>query len=65
LSGRAPASRRDLDFVWDFAALRGAPLKWEHRARAQKRLPCRSFLEWRDPDSNRGHHDFQAPEANR
>jgi hypothetical protein len=25
---------------------------------------CRSFLRWRDPDSNRGHHDFQgSPEG--
>ena len=21
---------------------------------------CRKFKEWRDPDSNRGHHDFQS-----
>ena len=24
---------------------------------------CRSFLRWRDPDSNRGHHDFQGAAA--
>jgi hypothetical protein len=25
----------------------------------------RQFVEWRDPDSNRGHHDFQAPGTSR
>jgi hypothetical protein len=25
----------------------------------KKALLCRAFREWRDPDSNRGHHDFQ------
>src|SRR3954468_11429564 len=24
----------------------------------EKRAFCRGFREWRDPDSNRGHHDF-------
>jgi hypothetical protein len=25
----------------------------------KKALLCRAFREWRDPDLNRGHHDFQ------
>jgi hypothetical protein len=30
-------------------------------SRPRKAVICRPFMEWRDPDSNRGHHDFQAP----
>src|SRR4051794_29349373 len=26
----------------------------------EKALISRAFVEWRDPDSNRGHHDFQS-----
>jgi hypothetical protein len=28
-------------------------------AASEKKLFCSVFREWRDPDSNRGHHDFQ------
>jgi hypothetical protein len=28
--------------------------------RSRKQPTCRHFPQWRDPDSNRGHHDFQA-----
>jgi hypothetical protein len=31
--------------------------------RGRNRLVCRMFREWRDPDSNRGHHDFQSCEV--
>ena len=36
-------------------------------AGAENRAICRDFREWRDPDSNRGHHEFPAarpPRAN-
>jgi hypothetical protein len=32
----------------------------EAPTQATKQPICRHFSEWRDPDSNRGHHDFQA-----
>jgi hypothetical protein len=34
-------------------------------SRRRKVPSCRVFAKWRDPDSNRGHHDFQAPGAGR
>src|SRR4051812_32068969 len=39
--------------VPEFIRLRGPPKR-------PNPVPiCRDFREWRDPDSNRGHHDFQ------
>ena len=32
----------------------------EHHVRNEKRPCLQDFCEWRDPDSNRGHHDFQS-----
>src|SRR3954447_15219415 len=42
---------RDFDPEW---RLRGA------EQGTKKALITRAFAEWRDPDSNRGHHDFQS-----
>ena len=36
-----------------------SPVAFGRARRTKKALLCRAFWEWRDPDSNRGHHDFQ------
>jgi hypothetical protein len=38
-----------------------APVNEEVPIQVRRRFTCKSaFSEWRDPDSNRGHHDFQS-----
>jgi hypothetical protein len=39
--------------------LGGADAPREERSASRNRATCRRIPEWRDPDSNRGHHDFQ------
>jgi hypothetical protein len=49
------------DSVWDFARdLWRVAARSEAADEGRKRAITRQFVRWRDPDSNRGHHDFQS-----
>jgi hypothetical protein len=46
------------------ATLEGSEASRTAATGEQDRATCRRIAEWRDPDSNRGHHDFQTDVPN-
>src|SRR4051812_23427474 len=61
--GQAPDIVREV--FWDTRRFR-PPERPSRGGRGQRKSPqMRALLQWRDPDSNRGHHDFQAPDLSR
>jgi hypothetical protein len=59
-NGRSPTRRRGLGHEKATNLETGAlTLSLGRSTRSEKGPLCSAFREWRDPDSNRGHHDFQ------
>jgi hypothetical protein len=58
---KSAASRRRFGPDLDLVRGGGAPALGSHTANPPGKLPlCGGFWKWRGPESNRGHHDFQA-----